>query len=232
MLRHSDAVGSRVGRQAISPHGDQRDQAGQCRGGAQDRRVRPLRCASTPRWARTSWNVVSTRQRRTNQPRMVAGCTIEIGAEKRGWLIPAGWVTDQNPADRRRRDSGMVPKCNPGGDGQPALLGIVPLSDDHARPGRLVVLQHSTRLAQSPPVQRRAAPLTWPAFGCRPEQAGVQPQPGDHTDTAADGGQQPERRDAVVVAESRGRPRRKSLRTFSRQADNRRSGVQKCGKAR
>src|SRR6201998_126539 len=32
------------------------------------------RWVSTPRWARTSWNVVSTRQRETNQPRMVAGC--------------------------------------------------------------------------------------------------------------------------------------------------------------
>src|SRR5271163_2594368 len=31
------------------------------------------RCVSTPRCARTSWKVVSTRQRETSQPRMVAG---------------------------------------------------------------------------------------------------------------------------------------------------------------
>ena len=28
------------------------------------------------------------------------GLRIEIGAEKRGWLMLTGWVTDQNPADR------------------------------------------------------------------------------------------------------------------------------------
>ena len=39
----------------------------------------------------------------------------------------AGWVTDQNPADRHRRNTGMVTKCGAGGDEQPALLGVVPL---------------------------------------------------------------------------------------------------------
>src|SRR6202020_163933 len=123
---------------------------------------------------------------------------VEVGAKKRGWLMLAGWVTDQNPADRHRRNAGTVPKPGPGGDQKPALLGIVPLGDDHARPDRLLVLQHSTQLRQRPTLQWRAAPLTWPAFGCWPEQAGVQPQPGDQTDITADGGPQLERREAVV----------------------------------
>ena len=110
----------------------------------------------------------------------------------------AGRVTDQNPADRYRRNTGMVPKRGAGGDQQPALLGIVPLRYDHARPDCLLVLQHGAQLRQSTPLQRRAAPLTWPAFGCWAEQAGIQPQPGDHTDIAADDGKQFERREAVV----------------------------------
>ena len=48
------------------------------------------------------------------------------------------------------------------------------------------------------PFQRGAAALTLPAFGGRLEQGGIQPQPGDHADMAADRGEQAQRREAAV----------------------------------
>ena len=39
------------------------------------------------------------------------GLRVEIGTEKRGWLMLTGWVTDQNPADRGPRAS-MCPEAS------------------------------------------------------------------------------------------------------------------------
>ena len=63
-----------------------------------------------------------------------------------------------------------------------------------------VFLLASTALSfgRRTPLQRRAAALTLPAFGRWPEQIGVQPQPGDHADMAADSGKQAQRREAAV----------------------------------
>ncbi len=110
----------------------------------------------------------------------------------------AGWVADQHPADRDRRDAGVIPKRGAGGDQQRALLVVVLLSDDHARPDRLLVPQHGAQIRQGPPLQRGAAPLTRPTLGRWPEQIGVYPQPGDHANMVTDSGQQIKRCKAAV----------------------------------
>src|SRR6202042_3131201 len=81
--------------QAIGPHGDQREQREQRRGGAQDRQVRPL-----PLRLHAEMGPHFLKRGLDAQPATILGwLRVEIGAEKRGWLMLAGWVTDQNPAD-------------------------------------------------------------------------------------------------------------------------------------
>ncbi len=45
------------------------------------------RCVSTPRWARTSWNVISTRQRETNQLRMCRRGLLRAERRNRGYTL-------------------------------------------------------------------------------------------------------------------------------------------------
>jgi hypothetical protein len=51
----------------------------------------------------------------------------QVGAEERLWLRLTGGVADQNPADRDRRDAGMVPDGGARGSQQFVLLGGIPL---------------------------------------------------------------------------------------------------------
>src|SRR5512134_1305221 len=75
--------------QSVHPDRHQGEQPEQRRGGACDRQH--WRWVSTPRWARTSWNVVSTRQRETNQPRISAEVVSRSVARNAcGRSFPAG----------------------------------------------------------------------------------------------------------------------------------------------
>jgi hypothetical protein len=80
---------------------------------------------------------------------------IQVGAEERRRLVLAGWIAYQHPADRHRRDAGMVPDRSVGGGEQLAWLGVVrvvPLSDDHGRLDGLPAGQHGTQCRQAPPL--------------------------------------------------------------------------------
>ena len=94
-------------------------------------------------------------------------CRIQVCAEERGWLVLAGRIAHQRPTDRHRRDVGMVPDRGAGRDQQPALLGIIPLGDDHAGPDGLFAGQHGLECWQTAiplPSKSDARPATATRF--------------------------------------------------------------------
>ncbi len=137
------------------------------------------RWVSTPRWARTSWNVVSTRQRETNHCRIVSGAASR-SVLRNACGVFAERILDQHPADRHWRDAAVIPDRGAGRGSQRALLIAIPLRHDHRGPGRLRVVQDGPELRQGPSLQRGSAALAGSARAGRLEQVGIEPQPGDH----------------------------------------------------
>ena len=185
--------------QAIGPYGDQGEQPQQRWGSAEDGEIRPLTLGLD---AKTSTNLLEggfhapARDEPTEDHR---GCRRQIRAEECGRLVLSDRIAHQNPADRHRRDAGMVPDRGAGRDPQLALLGVVcPLGE--------TTLVHTVFLLASTCTQRwqgdapsagcgHAGP---PARRCRLIQGGIQPKPGDDADMTAHRGQQFQRDEAAV----------------------------------
>ena len=148
------------------------------------------RCVSTPRCSRTSWKVVSIRQRKHEAPEDRRGFKVEVGAKKRLRVTLAGGIAHQDPADRGRRQAAMVPDRGAGDILQLAGLTAVPFGQHDGCPYSFGIGQHGVEFGQAFAFQRGPAALALPAFGGGLEQAGVQTQAGDQADVMAHGGDQ------------------------------------------
>jgi hypothetical protein len=95
----------------------------QCRRGAQDGQVRPLPLgldAEMPADFLERRLGAPTRNETGRDVRRLIG---EVGAEEGLRLALAGGITDQHPADRRRRQAGMLPDRGAGDDFDALSLG-------------------------------------------------------------------------------------------------------------
>ena len=150
------------------------------------------RCVSTPRWARTSWNVVSTRQRETEPAENFGWGGFDVGRQERLRCQLSCGIARQHPADRRGWQAATIPHRHPGNDLD--RLAAVPLRQRDRRPDAPWIGQHRGELRRSAPLRRGppaaasvAAPA--PARTGRPGDEDQNMLPDRRREAVAEGGQ-------------------------------------------
>jgi len=98
-------------------------------------------------------------------------------------------ITNEEPADRHRSNTGTIPERSPTGDLDHTIDAPVPQTDAAALPADLVILENGGELPQSLPLDRRSAAafVLWLREG---EQVSVEPQPSDDADVFAHRGEE------------------------------------------
>lgn len=115
--------------------------------------------------------------------------SVEIGRQESLWVEFAGWVADEQPADRHRRNTAAIPQRSAGCDLDGAIGSAVPETDPIARPGHVAILEDGRELFVGLASNWRAA-TSFALWSGKFEQVGIEAQAGDDADVLADCGKE------------------------------------------
>jgi len=175
--------------QIVRPESDEREQAEQRRSGAHDREVGPLALSFDAKMGTAFLERDLELPTRDEPLEDIDRSGIEISAEEGLRCKLAARIADQQPPDRHGGQAAVVPDRGAGGDLDETIGAAVPKRDGVALPDGIGVLQDLAEPGQALALDRRSSAAR--TFGRRGRiQTGIEPQPGDDTDIAADGGEE------------------------------------------
>ena len=151
----------------MRPEGDEREQAKQRRGGAQNGEVGPLALSFD---AEMGAGVLEgdLKLPAGDEPlEDIDGSGVEIGTEEGLRLEFAERIADQQPSDRHRGQTRVVPDGGAGSEFDDAIGAAIPEGDGMALPNGTGVLQHLIEFGEALSLDRRssAAPSVWAVRG-------------------------------------------------------------------
>jgi hypothetical protein len=175
----------------VRPEGDEREQAEQRRGGAQNGEVGPLTLSFD---AEMGAGVLEgdLKLPAGDEPlKDIDSSGVEIGTEEGLGLEFAERIADQQPSDRHRGKARVVPDGGSGSEFDAAIGAAIPQSDGVALPNGTAIQQHLTEFGQALSFDRRSSAASAPGR-CGGIKIGVEAQPGDDTEIASNGGEEPD----------------------------------------
>ena len=181
----------RLGSEVMRPEGDEREQAKQRRGGAQNGEVGPLALSFDAEMGACVLEGDLKLPAGDEPLEDIDGSGVEIGTEEGLRLKLADWIADQQPSDRHRGQARVVPDGGAGSEFDDAIGAAIPEGDGMALPNGTGVLQHLIEFGQALSFDRRSSAA--PASGrCGGIKIGVEAQSGDDAEVASDGGEEPD----------------------------------------
>ena len=175
----------------MRPEGDQREQAKQRRGGAQNGEVGPLALSFDAEMGAGILEGDLKLPAGDEPLKDIDSSGVEIGTEKGLGLEFAERIADQQPSDRHRGKARVVPDGGSGSEFDAAIGAAIPQSDGVALPNGTAIQQHLTEFGQALSFDRRSSAASAPGR-CGGIKIGVEAQPGDDTEIASNGGEEPD----------------------------------------
>ena len=175
----------------MRPEGDQREQAKQRRGGAQYGEVGQLALSFD---AEMGAGVLKgdLKLPAGDEPlEDIDGSGIEIGTEEGLGLEFAERIADQQPSDRHRGQTRVVPDGGAGGEFDDAIGAAIPTALPNGTGVPQHLIEFGQALSRGQAFDRRSSAA--PASGwCGGIKIGIEAQPGDDAEIASDGGEEPD----------------------------------------
>ena len=141
--------------EVMCPEGDERVETKQRRGGAQNCAVGPLALSFDAEMCASVLEGDLKLPAGDEPLEEIDGSGVEIGREEGLRLEFAERITDQQPSDRHRGQTPVVPDGRAGSQFDGAIGAAVPEGDGMALPGSAEIVQHMTELGQALSLDRR-----------------------------------------------------------------------------